>query len=115
MDRRSMSRYCTFLWGNLVSWRSKKQSVVARSSAGAKYRLMAQGVCEVLWLKRVLNELKRPNNFPMKLYCDNKSAISIAYNPVQHDKTKHIEINMDFIEEKLEEGVICTPFVPTTK
>eukprot|EP00257_Ricinus_communis_P027384 XP_025014798.1 uncharacterized protein LOC112536351 [Ricinus communis] len=58
-DRRSTSRYCTFVWGNLVTWRSKKQNVVARSSAEAEFRSMAQGVCEILWLKRVLQELKR--------------------------------------------------------
>ena len=50
----------------------------------------------------------------MKLYCDNKATISIAHNPVQHDKTKHIEIERHFIKEKLEEGVICMPFVPST-
>ena len=115
VDRRSTSGYCTFLWGNLVTWRSKKQSVVARSSAEAEYRSMAQGVCEVLWLKRVLDELKRPISFPIKLYCDNKAAINIAYNPVLHDRTKHVEIDRHFIKEKLEEGVICIPFVPTTQ
>ncbi|KZV44853.1 Cysteine-rich RLK (receptor-like protein kinase) 8 [Dorcoceras hygrometricum] len=57
-DRRSTTGYCTFLWGNLVSWRSKKQSVVARSSAEAELRAMANGVCELLWLKLVLEELK---------------------------------------------------------
>ena len=49
----------------------------------------------------------------MRLYCDNKSAISIAHNPVQHDRTKHIEIDRHFIKEKLESGLICTPYVPT--
>ncbi|KAL9434214.1 hypothetical protein AB3S75_028943 [Citrus x aurantiifolia] len=114
-DRRSTSGYCTFLWGNLVTWRSKKQNVVARSSAEAEFRSMAQGVCEILWLKRVLEELKRPVSLPMKLYCDNKAAISIAHNPVLHDRTKHVEIDRHFITEKLKEGIICTPFVPTTQ
>lgn len=47
----------------------------------------------------------------MRLYCDNKSAINIAHNVVQHDKTKHIEIDGHFIQEKLEGGLICTPYV----
>ena len=76
--------------GNLVTWRSKKQNVVARSSAEAEFRSMANGVCEVLWLKKLLEELKMELDKPMKLFCDNKSAISIAQNPVQHDRTKHV-------------------------
>ncbi|KAL3813205.1 hypothetical protein ACJIZ3_014473 [Penstemon smallii] len=52
IDKRSTSGYCTFVWANLVTWRSKKQNVVARSTAEAEYRSMAQGVCEILWLKR---------------------------------------------------------------
>ncbi|KAL9420128.1 hypothetical protein AB3S75_037830 [Citrus x aurantiifolia] len=112
-DRRSTSGYCTFLWGNLITWRSKKQNVVARSSTEAEFRAMANGVCEVLWIKRVLGELRLDIEAPMRLFCDNKSAISIANNPVQHDRTKHIEIDRHFIKEKLENGVICMSFIPS--
>ena len=49
----------------------------------------------------------------MKLYCDNKSAINIAHNPIQHDRTKNIEVDRDFIKEKLEEGVMCMSYVPS--
>ena len=113
IDRRSTSRYCTFLDGNLVTWKSKKQNVVARSSAETEFRAMAQGVCELLWLKIVLEDLKIKWDGPMRLYCDTKSAISIAHNPVQHDRTKHIEIDRHFIKEKLDSGLICTPYVFT--
>ena len=85
IDRRSTTEYCTFLGGNLVTWRSKKQNVVARSSIEAEFRAMAQGICELLWLKIILEDLKIKWDGPMKLFCDNKSAISIAHNPVQHD------------------------------
>lgn len=114
-DRKSTSGYCTFVWGNLVTWRSKKQNVVARSSAEAEYRAMAQGVCEIIWLKRILEELQLPITLPMKLYCDNKAAISISQNPVQHDRTKHVEIDRHFIKEKVDAGLICMPFVPTSQ
>ena len=76
---------------------------------------MAHGVCEMLWLKQVLVKLKRPIEVPMKLYCDNEAAISIAHNPIQHYRTKHIEIDRHFIEEKLEEGVICMSFVSSAQ
>ena len=113
VDRWSTTGYCTFLGGNLVTWRSKKQNVVARSSAEAEFRAMAQGVCELLWLKTILEDLKIKVEGPMRLYCDNKSAISIAHNPVQHDRTKHIEMDRHFIKEKLDSGLICTPYVST--
>lgn len=108
---RSTSGYCTFLGGNLVTWKSKKQNIVARSSAEAEFRAMAMGICELLWLKIVLQDLKIQWESPMRLYCDNKSAISIAHNPVQQDRTKHIEVDRHFIKEKLDNGLICTPFV----
>ncbi|CAL9005201.1 unnamed protein product, partial [Prunus brigantina] len=85
-DRRSTSGYFTFVGGNLVTWRSKKQNVVSRSSAEAnEERLMAHGVCELLWIRRLLTELGFKPGKPMELHCDNKSAIDIAHNPVQHD------------------------------
>jgi len=84
-DRRSTIEHLTFVGGNLVTWRSKKQGVVARSSAEAEYRGMAKGVCDLLWIKNLLQELKISPTFPMKLYCDNKAACDIAHNPVQHD------------------------------
>ena len=58
IDRRSTSGYCTFVGGNLVSWRSKKQSVVARSSAEAEFRALALRICETLWVEKLLQELK---------------------------------------------------------
>ncbi|EXC32791.1 DNA polymerase theta [Morus notabilis] len=64
----------------LVTWRSKKQFVVARSSAEAEYRAMAHGTCKAIWLKRLLEELKISCEFTMQLYCDNNATISIAHN-----------------------------------
>ncbi|RVX04688.1 Retrovirus-related Pol polyprotein from transposon RE1 [Vitis vinifera] len=81
IDRRSTSGYCSFVWGNLVTWRSKKQSVVARSSAEAEYRALAQGICEGIWIKRVLSELGQTSSSPILMMCDNQAAISIAKNP----------------------------------
>ena len=72
---------------------------MARSSVEAEYRAIALGICELLWLKRLLGELKITTKGPMKLYCDNKEAINISNNPLQHDRTKHIEINQHFIKE----------------
>ena len=92
-DRRSTSGYCTYVWGNLVAWRSKKQFVVTRSSAEAECWNIALGVCEGLWLKRVMEELKISTEFPMKMFCDNQASISISHNPVRHDRTKHVKID----------------------
>ena len=71
-----------FFGGNLISWKSKKQSVVARSSAEAEYRAMAIATCELLWLKHLLVELGESIPSPMKLVCDNQAALHIASNPV---------------------------------
>ena len=113
VDKKSTIGYYTFLGENLVTWRSKKQSLVARSSTEAKFRTMAQGVCELLCLKIVLEDLKIKWDGPMRLYFDNKSAINIAHNSVQHDRMKHIKIDKYFIKEKLDSGLISAPYVFT--
>ncbi|CAL2258010.1 unnamed protein product [Prunus armeniaca] len=110
-DRRSTSGYFTFIGGNLVTWRSKKQNVVARSSAEAEYRGMAHGVCELLWIKHVLTELDFKPKKSMKLYCNNIAAINIAHNPVQHDRTKHVEVDRHFLKERLEDKTLQFLFV----
>ncbi|XP_070675774.1 secreted RxLR effector protein 161-like [Malus domestica] len=81
-DRRSTSGYFTFVGGNLVTWRSKKQNVVARSTAEAKYRGMAHGICELLWLRILLTEIGFKPHGAMLLYYDNQVAREIANNPV---------------------------------
>ena len=70
IDRRSTTGYCTFVWGNLVTWKSKKQAAVARSSAEAELRATAHGICEILWLKLMIEELGIQVQTPMCLYCD---------------------------------------------
>ena len=80
-----------------MTWRNRKQLVVARSSVEAEFRAMAHGICELLWIKIILSHLGIKWEEPMKLYCDKKSTISIAHNPMQHDRTKHVEVDQHFI------------------
>ncbi|KAH9699990.1 protein kinase domain-containing protein [Citrus sinensis] len=112
-NRRSTSAYCSYVWGNLVTWRSKKQSVVARSSAEAEFRALANGICEGIWIKRVLKELGVCSPSSILMRCDNQAAISIAKNPVHHDRTKHVEIDRHFISEKVTSGSVELKYIPT--
>ena len=110
-DKRFIASYFTFVGENLVILRSKKQQVVARLSAEAKFRGMTVGIYELLWIKSLLKDIAYEQKDAMKLYCDNKSAIEIANNPIQHDRTKHVKINKHLIKVKIEDGIIVFPFV----
>ncbi|XP_017191168.1 uncharacterized mitochondrial protein AtMg00810-like [Malus domestica] len=110
-DRRSTSGYFTFVVGNLVTWRSKKQNVVARSIVEAEYRGMAHGICELLWLMILLTEIRFKPRGAMLLYCDNQDTREIANDPVQHDRTKHVEVDRHFIKEKLDVNLVEIPYV----
>ena len=98
----------------MVSWKSKKQSVVARSSAEAEYRAMAAATCELVWIKQLLRELKFGETGKMELVCDDQATFHIASNPVFHERTKHIEIDCQFVREKILFGDIVTNFVKSS-
>jgi len=110
-DRISAFRYWVSIGGNLISWKSKKQHVVARSSAEAEYRAMALAACELIWLKRLLKELQFGEVTQMTLICYNQVVLHINSNPVFHKRTKHIEVDCHFVREKITSGDIKTEFV----
>ncbi|KAJ9561595.1 hypothetical protein OSB04_006755 [Centaurea solstitialis] len=104
LDRKSTSGSCQFLGDKLVSWTSKKQNCVSTSTAEAEYVATASCCSQVLWMKTQLLDygykLKR-----VPIYCDSESAIAITSNPVQHSKTKHIDIRYHFIKDNVEKGI----------
>ena len=110
-DMESTAGYFTFVGGNLMTWRSKKQKVVAQSSAEAELRGIKSGLSELLWLRKLLRELGLHSSQTCKLFCDNKTAISILENPVQHDRTQHVEVDRHFIKENIQAKIVEMPYV----
>ena len=102
-----------FVGENLVSWKSKKQSVVSQSSAEPEYRAMTQSICEIMWFYQLLMEVDIKTPVPTKLWRDNQAALHIVSNPAFYEQIKHIEINCHFIREKIQLGLMFTGYVKT--
>ncbi|GKB16801.1 ribonuclease H-like domain-containing protein [Tanacetum coccineum] len=106
ITRRSVTGFAIYMGNSLISWKSKKQTVVSRSSAEAEYRALASATCEVIWLTNLLQDLNIKIQKPITMFCDNKAAIQIASNPVFHNRTRHFEIDLHFIRDKMIDGII---------
>ncbi|GJR74353.1 retrovirus-related pol polyprotein from transposon TNT 1-94 [Tanacetum coccineum] len=110
--RRSTSGSAQFLGDKLVSWSSKKQTSTSISSTEAEYIAMSGCCAQILWMRSQLSDYGFAYN-RIPLYCDNKSAIALCCNNVQHSRSKHIDIRHHFIREQVEKGVVELYFVRT--
>jgi len=111
MSARSLTGYCVFLGSSLVSWKTKKQKTMAKSTVEAEYRSMSATTSELEWISYILHDLQVPVSLPFTLYCDNKVALHIAENPVFHETTKHLRIDCHYTRDKLLEGFLKTAHV----
>jgi hypothetical protein len=112
--RQSTSDYIMFLGANLISWSSKDQNIISRSSAEVDYRVVVNGVAKACWLRQLLQELHAPLMKSTLVYYNNVSTVYVSTNPIQHQRMKHVKINLHFLREHVAIGDVRILHVPTT-
>jgi hypothetical protein len=112
-DRRSTIGYAFSIGSGVISWSSKKHSTVSLSSTEAEYKASCATTCEVVWLRRLLQDVGEERKEPMMIRCDNQISINIAKNPIFHASTKHVEARFHFVREKLQSNEIALMYCST--
>jgi hypothetical protein len=101
-DRKSISELLFTLAGAPISYQAKKQTTVAQSTVESEYAAIAHAAKEMIWLQYLLKDLGMSKYAPTTLFCDNQGAISLAKNPTHHAKTKHVDVQLHFIQDHIE-------------
>jgi len=113
VDRKSTSRCCFSLGSAMISWQSRKQSLVALSTAEAEYIATCSTSCEAVWIRKLLSGLFDVELKVANIFCDNQRCIKLSENPVHHDKTKHIENRFHYIRDIVQKGAVKLEYIAT--
>ncbi|XP_039123455.1 secreted RxLR effector protein 161-like [Dioscorea cayenensis subsp. rotundata] len=112
-DQRSTTGWVFSLGSGAIAWFSKKQAITALSSTEVEYISLTAAICEALWLRRLLDDLGEKQVVSSVIHCDNRSALSIAKNPILHGQTKHIDTRFHFIRDLVKDEVILVKHCKT--
>lgn len=111
--RRSTTGYCHFVAGGCVSWRARKQPMVATSSTEAEYRAAYEAIQDVIWLRKLLSDFGYEQNVTTTLNCDNQGSIALASNPLFQARSKHFDNKYHWVREKVSDKTIALKYIPT--